>query len=120
MTTPDRIWANSGSKTFVPATDEFKKYATEFANEYTRTDNRIEDVDTKLPLVGNGPLPDQERGLYEKYTVFRNDGSLKHKNCEYFVLDLTHDKHAKVAILSYAESCETEYPQLAQDLRNIT
>jgi hypothetical protein len=61
------------------------------------------------------------RGLYEKYTVRRNDGESApcgvHHGCEYFVLDLTHDKHAKAALAAYAESCAAEYPQLAEDLR---
>ncbi len=65
-------------------------------------------------------MNDTERGLYDKYKVERNDGSSapggKHENCEYFVLDLEHDKHAKAAIRAYAESCKKEYPGLAKDL----
>ena len=66
-------------------------------------------------------MGDKTRGLYNKYRVERLDGSSdiggKHYGCEYFVLDLTHDKHAKAALLAYAESCKTEYPLLAKDLR---
>ena len=60
-------------------------------------------------------------GLMDKYRVERRDGSSepggKHHGCEYFVLDLTHDPHARAALLSYAASCEAEYPVLAADLR---
>lgn len=63
------------------------------------------------------------RGLYEKYIVRRTDGSSepggKHENCQYFVLDLNHDKHAKAAIEVYAISCQDENPQLARDLIKI-
>jgi hypothetical protein len=66
---------------------------------------------------------DKNRGLYGKYFVERTDGSSasggKHHNCEYFVLDLTHDKHAPAALRAYAESCKDEYPQLAADLLKI-
>ncbi len=61
-------------------------------------------------------MSNKHRGMYEKYIVTRNDGSAKHVGCEYFVLDLTHDKHAKAAIRAYADSCKAEYPQLSNDL----
>lgn len=65
-------------------------------------------------------LPDRQRGLYGKFTVARTDGSSepggKHENCEYFVLDLTHDKHASVALQAYASSCAAEFPVLAANL----
>lgn len=70
-------------------------------------------------VAGMGKQP-PKRGLYNKFRVERMDGSSnpggKHDGCEYFVLDLTHDKHAKAALLAYADSCNTEYPLLAQDL----
>ena len=66
-------------------------------------------------------MSDKTRGLYDKFTVFRNDGTSepggKHCGCEYFVLDLTHDKHAKAALKAYAKSCAEELPLLAQDLQ---
>lgn len=66
-------------------------------------------------------MGDKSRGLYNKYTVTRNDGSSdpdwKHEGCEYFVLDLMHDEYAKAALLAYADSCEADYPLLAKDLR---
>lgn len=59
-------------------------------------------------------------GLYEKYTVRRNDGSDgpggKHEGCRYFVLDMTHDKFAAVALAAYAAACQHDRPQLALDL----
>lgn len=66
-------------------------------------------------------MGDPTRGLYNKFNVTRIDGSSdpggKHDGCEYFVLDLTHDKHAKAALLAYAKSCRLEYPLLSEDLR---
>lgn len=60
-------------------------------------------------------------GLMEKFRVERTDGKSdagkKHHGCEYFVLDMTHDPHAKAALLAYALSCEADYPALAKDLR---
>lgn len=65
-------------------------------------------------------MNDKSKGLYDKYTVYRNDGGsavgAKHQHCEYFVLDLTHDKHARLALFAYADSCRKEYPLLAEDL----
>ncbi len=67
-------------------------------------------------------MGDKTRGLYEKFTVTRNDGSSepggKHCGCEYFVLDLTHDPHAASALKAYADSCADDYPLLADDLRS--
>lgn len=66
---------------------------------------------------------DTKRGLYGKYKVERNDGSSapggKHEKCEYFVLDLEHDKFAKAALRAYAKACGKKYPALALDLRSL-
>lgn len=67
-------------------------------------------------------MSDKERGIYDKYIVNRVYGGQrkgeKHHNCRYFVLDLTHDKHAIPAIFAYASSCEVDgYHELAKDLR---
>lgn len=63
---------------------------------------------------------DAAKGLYHKFIVTRTDGSSrkggKHEHCEYYVLDLNHDKHAIPALEAYAASCRAEYPQLADDL----
>lgn len=50
-------------------------------------------------IVGRMPSNnDENRGLYEKFRVWRTDGSSdvggKHEHCRYFVLDLTHDPYA--------------------------
>lgn len=69
----------------------------------------------KLPVADKRTM-----GLYQKYRVERTDGSSnpegRHHGCEYFVLDLTHDKFAPPAILAYAEACKDEYPALYADL----
>ena len=65
-------------------------------------------------------MGDPNRGLYGKFYVERTDGSSapgkKHHGCEYFVLDLDHDKHAVAALRAYTLSCRKEYPLLADDL----
>lgn len=68
---------------------------------------------------------DKDRGLYGKFSrIERADGQSapggKHHNCQYFVLDLTHDQHAIPAILAYADSCEADgFAALAADLRAL-
>lgn len=61
---------------------------------------------------------DRQLGLYGKYRVERmHDAHGKHAKCDYFVLDLVHDKYATAALTAYASACESEYPLLAKDLR---
>lgn len=66
--------------------------------------------------------PERSEGLKRKYLVERADGSSgpggKHENCEYYVLDLKHDKYAKTALEAYVQACEDEFPDLARDLRD--
>lgn len=66
-------------------------------------------------------MGDKSRGLYNKFTVERTDGTSasgqKHDGCEYFVLDLTHDKFTIPALAAYIDACTVEYPRLAADLR---
>jgi hypothetical protein len=63
-------------------------------------------------------------GLYQKFNVERTDGRSapgeKHDGCEYFVLDITHDPHAILALKAYAESCATTFPLLAIQLLELT
>lgn len=63
-----------------------------------------------------------EQGLFRKFDVRRTDGSDapggKHHGCEYFVLDMTHDPHAKAAAAAYADSAKATHPQLATDMRD--
>lgn len=65
-------------------------------------------------------MGDRSQGLYNKFRVERTDGSSepggKHHECEYFVLDVTHDPFAKAALKAYQEACRDEYPLLARDL----
>jgi len=60
------------------------------------------------------------KGIYGKFMVKRTDGKdatgEKHENCDYFVLDLTHDPYALPALAAYATSCGHQYPELAKDL----
>ncbi len=66
---------------------------------------------------------DTARGLYNKFVVTRTDGRSapgeKHEGCQYFILDVTHDPFAGAALRAYADQCETHYPQLAKDLRQL-
>lgn len=63
----------------------------------------------------------QDQGLYNKFNVTRTDGrdaaGEKHDGCEYFVLDNSHDRHALPALIAYADSCQTDFPLLAAELR---
>lgn len=65
--------------------------------------------------------PAEHQGLFRKFTVSRTDGSDapdgKHYGCDYFVLDVTHDPHAKAALAAYADAVEATHPQLAADMR---
>lgn len=66
------------------------------------------------------PVQPDPRGLHAKFFVARTDGSSepggKHHECDYFVLDMVHDKHAKAAIAAYAADCRQDHPALAADL----
>ncbi len=68
-------------------------------------------------------LDQSKVGLYNKFNVTRTDGSSepggKHHGDEYFVLNLTTDKHVRPALTAYAKSCAGEFPALAADLRAI-
>lgn len=68
-----------------------------------------------------GNTDKKDRGLYQKFHVQREDGRDQkgetHFGCDYFVLDLTHDPFAMAALFAYAKECESEFPQLAADIR---
>lgn len=63
-----------------------------------------------------------EQGLYGKFRIERTDGTsspgCKHHGCDYFVLDVTHDKHAAAALAAYAGAVAATHPQLAADMRS--
>jgi len=65
--------------------------------------------------------PAEQQGLFRKFDVRRTDGSDgpggKHEGCEYFVLDVRHDAHARAALAAYADACEVTHPALAADMR---
>ncbi len=65
-------------------------------------------------------MPDKEKGVYRKFEVTRTDGSSqpggKHEDCQYFVLDLSHDKYSRVALRAYATACREEFPLLSADI----
>lgn len=65
--------------------------------------------------------PDRERGLYNKFLVERMDveAAQRHRDCEYFVLDLYHDALAIPALRAYVTAArEAGYHRLAYDLSN--
>jgi hypothetical protein len=68
-------------------------------------------------------MGDRTRGIYNKFHVTRTDGKSepgeKHHGCTYFVLDIDHDPHAIPALEAYANSCASEYPLLALDVRAL-
>jgi len=72
-------------------------------------------------------MSDKSIGLLRnpgKYSVRRTDGKdlpgRTHDGCEYFVLDLTHDKYAREALRAYVRSCAMDgYNDLAVDLYNL-
>jgi len=65
-------------------------------------------------------MKDTTRGLYRKYDVERiADPIGKHRDCEYFVLDLDHDPCAREALAAYIKACRPKYPTLAGDLERI-
>lgn len=65
-------------------------------------------------------MGDRTRGLYNKFNVTRTDGTSepgqKHDDCQYFVLDVTHDPFAAAALNAYSDACRGEYPALADDV----
>lgn len=65
--------------------------------------------------------PSEEQGVFRKFVVRRVDGSDqpggRHHGCEYFVLDVVHDQHAKAALAAYAESCKDSHPALSKDMK---
>ena len=62
----------------------------------------------------------EDKGLVNKYTVYRRDGrdnqGDKHRNCRYFVLDVSHDPFAVPALRAYAEACKEKKPVLSAQL----
>lgn len=62
---------------------------------------------------------DAAKGLYGKYRIEKVvDPTGKHRGCDFFVLDLTHDKDAVIALEAYAEACWRDKPTLYDDLND--
>lgn len=78
-------------------------------------------VTTSGPPERDNSKPAEQQGVFRKFNVQRTDGSDqpggKHHGCEYFVLDVAHDQHAKPALEAYAVACATTHPQLSADMR---
>lgn len=66
---------------------------------------------------------DKNRGLYRKYDLYRvrEDGNGGYTTelvtDPFFVLRYITDPHAAAAFRAYADSCESENPELAADIR---
>jgi len=78
-------------------------------------------VTTSGPPERDNSKPAEQQGVFRKFNVQRTDGSDqpggKHHGCEYFVLDVAHDQHAKQALEAYAVACATTHPQLSADMQ---
>lgn len=94
-------------------------------------EKNLEDANGLLEEQAESQDPEKQRGLNgRKYNVVRSDGSSaayssstprqppgKHAGCEYFVLDLMHDKFWAPALSVYADRCAADFPLLAADIR---
>lgn len=56
------------------------------------------------------------KGLYQKYSISRTDGSPMDPNSDYFVLRVDKDSHARKALRVYAENIKDENPILSRDI----
>ena len=63
------------------------------------------------------------KGLYQRYTISKTDGSPMDPNAEYFVLrvdllgkDATHILACRKALMVYAEAIKDHLPNLSKDL----
>jgi len=78
------------------------------------------EIETYLAQPEPKPTDKAKTGIYQKFVVVRVDGKDepggKHHDCEYFVMDLDHDKHAPAAMAAYAQSCKDEYPVLSSEI----
>lgn len=74
-----------------------------------------------MPYKQRDPsIPAEQQGMFQKFYVTRTDGSSepggKHEHCNYFVLDLVHDKHAPDAMRAYATACASTHPILSAEI----
>jgi len=70
--------------------------------------------------IGPNGAPD---GLFQKFVCYRRDGKDQpggpKQGAWYFVLDCFNDPYARAAARAYADACEAELPELAEDLRSV-
>ena len=57
--------------------------------------------------------------LYDKYQITKSDGTPTDPSAVYFVLRLDTDKHARIALRSYARSIRAEDPDFETDLDRL-
>lgn len=99
--------------------DEFKKetvYSIEFQSlVYGDIGTHNGDVIPYKQLFKPEP---EKKGLYGKYHITKADGTPCDAYADYFVLRLDKDKHARKAMLAYADSIEPENRTLAKDIRD--
>ena len=55
--------------------------------------------------------------LYQKYLIFKSDGSLVDPEAEYIVLRIDTDQYARMAARYYANRLLQDNPQLSDDIR---
>ncbi len=61
----------------------------------------------------------EPKGLYGKYRIEKVDGTPVDPRAVYFTMRLDTDRHARVAIWAYIESCREDEPDLARDLEKV-
>lgn len=65
----------------------------------------------------------ENAGYYEKYNVSRKDGRDQpggdREGAQYFVLDLSHDRFARLAMNVYLAVSRSELPALTQSMRPL-
>lgn len=105
-------WFNDTKPTVTQMIDKLKTDLLEEFADKQKVASSFPERDTSKPSEG--------QGIFHKFTVNRVDGSDqpggKHEGCDYFVLDMDHDPHAKAALQAYAVACSQRHPQLSADL----
>jgi uncharacterized protein YegL len=61
----------------------------------------------------------EPKGLYPKYKIVKTDGTPVDPKAQYFTVRIDTDRHARVAVRAYIESCREENPELARDLEKV-
>lgn len=100
-------------------TDMEKKAIRYLCDEWDYVFGEEASMDTQLP-ERDLTKPTEQQGLFAKFTVLRNDmkdePGKKHADCDYFVLDVSHDPYAKAALSAYAAACRETHPDLSADM----